>query len=124
MTILVLTKLWLNRLDTGQAISGASGRDRSTTYAMDGDVRTYASGRRRGVATAGVKTEVSRRMVSLDYATKEALISWLGVSVQMRDHRGNKWYGVFYAVEVTEYMRPDLYAATITLQVTTTVEGV
>jgi hypothetical protein len=124
MVALVLQKLWLTRLDTGASISGASGRDRATGYAMDGDVRTYASGRRRAVSTVGVKTEVTRTMVALDYTTKELLITWLGVNVQMRDHRGNKWFGVFYAVGVDEYMRSDLYSATITLLTTTTVEGV
>jgi hypothetical protein len=62
--------------------------------------------------------------VALDFAKKESLIDWLGISVQMRDHRGNKWFGIFYGIDVAEYMRPDLYSATITLQVTTTVEGV
>lgn len=124
MTTLNLNKLWLDRLDLGDAIAMASGRDRSSVYAIDGSVRKYASGRMRAISTAGVKTEVSRRGIALDFATKEKLISWLGEHVQMRDHRGNRWFGVFYAVEIGEYMRPDLYAATITLQVVTTVEGV
>lgn len=124
MTTLLLQKLWLNRLDTGEAIAGASGRQPSTGYAMDGQVRTYASGRRRAVSTEGLKVEVQRTMVALDYPTKETLISWLGSSVQLRDYRGNKWFGVFFEISVGEYMRPDLYQATITLQSTTTVEGV
>lgn len=121
--ILTLTRLWLNRMDTGEAISGAGGRNPTTSYGMDGGVRTYASGRRRAVATAGVKTEVPRTMIALDLATKDKLISWLGSNCQLRDHRGNKWFGVFYDVAISDYMRPDLYAATITLAVTTTVEG-
>lgn len=124
MPTLTLTKLWINRMDSGEAIAGASGRDRPTTYSMSGGVRQYASGRQRGIAVAGTKVEVTRRMIALDYATKELLITWLGAHVQMRDHRGNKWFGVFYGLDVSEYMRPDLYAAAITLQVTTTVEGV
>lgn len=124
MPVLTLSKLWINRMDTGEAISGASGRDRATGYSVDGNVRTYASGRRRAVAVVGLRAEVSRSMVMVDYATKELLVSWIGALVQMRDHRGNKWFGVFYAVDVDEYMRTDLYSIGITLQVTTTVEGV
>lgn len=123
MPILTLNRLWLNRLDTGEAISGASARERGTGYSMEGSVRTYASGRRRAVATAGLQVEVQRRMIALDWATKEELVSWLGVSCQMRDHRGNKWFGVFFAVDVGEYMRPDLYSAAITLLTVTTEEG-
>jgi hypothetical protein len=124
MPTLTLSKLWINRMDTGESISGASGRERSTGYSVDGSVRTYASGRRRAVAVVGLRAEVTRTMVMVDYATKELLVSWIGALVQMRDHRGNKWFGVFYGVEVNEYMRTDLYSVAVTLQVTTTVEGV
>jgi hypothetical protein len=123
LTTLVLSKLWLNRMDTGEGISGAGGRQPSSGYGMDGQVRTYASGRRRAVSTVGVKVEVPRTMVALDFATKEKLITWLGINCQLRDHRGNKWFGVFYDLAIAEYMRPDLYAVTITLLVTTTTEG-
>lgn len=124
VTILVLNKLWLNRMDSGESLSGASGPDRPTGYGIDGGVRTYASGRRRAISVAGLRGDVTRSMVALDFATKERLITWLGLHVQMRDHRGNRWYGVFFGVEVSEYKRTDLYSAAITLQTTTTVEGV
>ena len=124
MSTLTLRSLWLNRTDTGEAVSGASGRDRGTAYSIDGNVRKYANGRLRAVATTGVQTEITRTMVALDYATKEKLVTWLGVNVQLRDHRGNKWFGVFFTLAVTEYQQPDLYAAAITLLTTTTAEGV
>ena len=124
MTILLLDRLWLNRLDTGETIAGASGREPSSSYSMEGQVRTYASGRRRAITTEGLKTEVTRSMIALSFDTKELLVTWLGASIQMRDYRGNKWFGVFFEVAVGEYMRPDLYQAAITLQGTTTVEGV
>lgn len=124
MTILNLDKLWLNRMDTGEAISAASGRTPSSGYSIDGQVRTYASGRRRAISTEGLQVEVERTLVALDYDTKELLITWQGALVQLRDYRGGKWYGVFFAVAVGEYMRPDLYQATITLLGTTVTEGV
>jgi hypothetical protein len=124
MTSLVLNKIWLNRTDTGEAISGASARERGSGWSMDGEVRTYASGRRRAISIQGLKGEVSRTLVQVDFATKEKLITWMGANLQMRDHRGQKFFGVFFAVDVREYMRPDLYAVTVTLQTTTTEEGV
>jgi hypothetical protein len=124
MTTLLLTQLWLNRMDTGEAIHGASGRTPSSSYGIEGSVRTYASGRRRAISTEGLKVEIPRTMVALDYATKEKLITWLGVHCQLRDYRGGRWFGVFFDLDVSEYMRPDLYAATITLLGTTTTEGV
>lgn len=124
MAILLLNRLWLNRLDTGEAISGPSGRDRATGYSIDGSVRTYASGRRRAISIPGLKGEVSRSMVDIDYATKEKLITWLGLTVLMRDHRGNRWFGTFFDVEISEYMPVDMYSLTITLNTTTVVEGV
>lgn len=123
MPMVTLKRLWLNRMDTGEAITAASGRDRATGYGMDGEVRTYASGRRRAISTAGLKVDVQRTMLALDYDTKEELVSWLGVFCVLRDHRGNAWFGVFFDVSITEYMRPDLYAAQITLQGVTTEEG-
>lgn len=123
MPTLNLNKMWLNRMDTGQAIAAASGRERATGYSMEGSVRTYASGRRRAVSTAGLRVQVQRSLVAIDFDTKELLVSWLGSFCQLRDHRGNKWFGVFFEVDVREYMRPDLYAATITLDVVTTEEG-
>lgn len=124
MVAVILNRLWLNRMDTSEAISGASGRDRATSYALDGSVRTYASGRRRAISVVGLQGQVTRTMLALDFSTKENLITWLGTSVMMRDHRGNRWFGTFFAVDIDEYMRPDLYSAAITLQTTTTIEGV
>jgi hypothetical protein len=119
LVTLVLNRLWLNRRDTGEAISGPSGRDRSTSYTMAGEVRTYASGRQRAVATAGVQGQVQRTFVNLDRATVELLRSWLGLGVQLRDHRGGKWEGVFFDVSVSEYMHPGMYSATVALNTTT-----
>ena len=126
MTAVVLTRMWLNRTDTGEGISGASGRMPTTSHSKDGQRRRYASGRMRGIAVAGVAIDVPRRFVALDLAATEKLAGWLDQSVhcQLRDIRGQKWFGTFYDLEIGEYMRPDLYWATVTLLVTTTTEGV
>lgn len=124
MTTLPLVHLWLNRMDTAEEFHAVSARDRPTGHSVDGSVRTYASGRRRAISTAGTKGEVSRTFVDITQTQKDQLITWLGTSVQMRDHRGNKWYGVFFTVAIGEDIRYDLYSATITLETTSTIEGV
>jgi hypothetical protein len=124
MTVLTLNKTWINRLDTGEGIAFATGRDRTQQFSMDLNVRTYASGRRRAISTVGEAGEVSFRALAVNLTMIEKLRSWAGVNVQVRDHQGQKWFGVFAGIAVTEYMPVNLYAATITLLTTTTVEGV
>lgn len=124
MAILPLTKLWINRLDTGEAVSGATGRGRSQSFAMDLSVRTYASGRRRAISTAGEAGEVPFTLVQCTLDQVTTLRSWKGISVQVRDHRAQKWFGVFGEINVSEYMRPDLYSLTFTLRLVTFTEGV
>ncbi len=122
--ILTLDRLWLNRTDTGEAISARSGDDRPTGYAVDGEVRTYAGGRRRAITTAGTKGSVQRTLEAIDLATADRLKGWLGLHVQMRDHRGQRWFGVFLSVDVREYKDPGLYSAAISLETTSADEGV
>jgi hypothetical protein len=124
MTSVTLNKLWINRVDSGEAVSGASGRDKDQSFSMALDVRTYASGRRRAVSTVGEVGSLPFTLVAVNLATKEKLRGWVGLLVQVRDNRGQRWFGVFAGIEVREYMRPDLYAVSFTLLTTTYTEGV
>lgn len=124
MTVLTLTRLWINRLDTGEGVSAATDPSRSQSYSMDLDVRTYASGRRRAISVEGEKGEFSFQLIAIDLATVAKLRVWAGANVQVRDHRGQRWFGVFAGLSVGEYKAPLLYSATITLETTTTTEGV
>lgn len=124
MTVLNLSMLWINRLDTGQAIAAASGRDRAQAFATDLSVRTYASGRRRAISVPGEKGELTWRLVAVGQSTKDLLRSWATLAVQVRDHRGQKWFGTYEGITVGEYMRTDLYAVTFTLQTVSFDEGV
>lgn len=123
MTVLPLTQLWINRVDNGQAVSAQSGRDRSQAYGLDLSVRTYASGRRRAISVAGEQGELSYPLLAVSLATITTLRAWKGILVQVRDHRGQKAFGVFGSVAVGEYMDPTLYRATITIQTVTYTEG-
>ena len=124
MTVLLLTKLWINRVDTGEAVTGYSDPDRPQTFTTDLHVRAYASGRRRSVTAAGENGEIPFRLVDIDLATVVTLRSWKGVTVQVRDHRGQKWFGAFADVDVDEYTDPSRYAARFTLRLLTFAEGV
>lgn len=126
MTILTLTKVWINRNDTGEGLSAysdpASGNEQ---WANDGGVRLYASGRRRAYTIEGEGGEVPFTLVELTYDQVETLREWKGLNVQVRDHRGRKWFGVYLSVAVTPIRNyVTVYTAGFTLQTTTTVEGV
>lgn len=123
--ILTLNLLWINRLDTGEAIAaGSSPSDRGQQHSKQMVVREYANGRLRAISTGGHSARLAYRLMKITQAQKDLLVSWKGVPVQVRDYRGQKFFGVFAEVDVTEYEQPDLYTAGFTLQTITVVEGV
>ncbi|WP_435233372.1 hypothetical protein [Micromonospora aurantiaca (nom. illeg.)] len=101
MSTLILDRLWINRLDTGEAVAAKSW-DRSPSYDMDGEVRSYAGGRQRSISTEGERGSVSFTLRKLPLATVELLRSWMGLAVQVRDDRGQCWVGVFFQVRPDE----------------------
>ena len=126
MTSLVLTKTWVNRMDTGEAIAAQSSVDSGeTTWSNEGEVRLYASGRRRSVTVEGEGGTVPFTLLEVTLAQVEQLRTWKGINVQVRDHRGRRWFGVFFTVvETPQRNYTNVYTASFTLQTTTTVEGV
>jgi hypothetical protein len=123
--ILTLTRNWINLLSTGAAVSGATVRgSRDQTYSTETSVRRYANGRMRAITASGEAGEVSFQLTLLDATSIATLRSWAGQAVQVRDWRGQKWFGVFASINVGEYAPTTLYSATLTLLTTTTVEGV
>jgi len=122
--ILSLTQLWVNLMSTGEGIAGASNRGKTQDYSVPGEVKTFANGRRRSVTVAGQVRVIPFSFVALDLTTKLKLESWAGQTVQVRDLRGQKWFGSFYSVSTSEFLRHDLYACTFSLESTTVVEGV
>lgn len=124
MATLTLDKVWINRMDTGEAISAPSAPGRGQNFTMQLDVRTYANGRRRSIAVQGEQGTLTYSLRPVSQATKDLLRSWAGTTVQVRDNRGQKWYGVFAGVNVDEYLQANMYTVSITVQTTTVVEGV
>ena len=123
--ILPLVRMWINRLDTGAGISAPTARgSRTQTFETPVEVRTYANGRRRSISTPGEAGTVGFRLVLIDLATLTELRTWAGLAVQVRDWRGQKWFGTFASLEVGEYTPATLYSATVTVETTTVTEGV
>lgn len=125
MATLTLTKLWLNLLSSGQAISAYGQIGRTSQFNVDGEVRTFAGGRQRSVTIEGEQSSYSFVLQDVSLAVRDVLRAWFGQNVIVRDHRGQAFQGVFYAVDVAERTyEVDLYEIAITLRSTTTPEGV
>lgn len=126
---LLLDRVWINRLDTGEAVSAKSW-DRSQSYAMDGDVVAFAGGRQRAVSVEGEQGSFSVTLRGVSLETVDTLRSWKGLPVLARDHRGQQWTAVFFTVTPIEpLVAPGATAAywydvALTLRTITAAEGV
>ena len=122
---LVLDQIWVNLLSTGAAVSAQSAPDRAETYTIPGTVRTYAGGRQRSINTAGEMGTFKFTLRVTVRANVETLRTWQGQAVQVRDHKGRRWFGTFFGVDVMEYVSSNtLWDVNITMQVVTATEGV
>lgn len=125
MATLNLTKVWINRRDTGEAIAAQSAPGRQRSKEITGDVRSYAGGRQRAFTQVGVSGSWTVRLRDLTLSTVEELEDWLGQEVQVRDHRGQLFNGVFFALPVSEHKgAPTLYDADLTIRLITVPVGV
>jgi hypothetical protein len=125
MATLLLDRIWVNLLSTGDAVSARGQIGRSSEFSIDGEVRTYAGGRRRAVTKAGEISSYSCTLQDVTLTQRDTLRSWFDQAVQVRDHRGQIFRGVILAVGVAERTYElDLYEISFTLQSTTVDEGV
>lgn len=120
MATLNLTRVWVNRVDTGEAVSAQSGVDRSQDYSLAGEVRTYAGGRQRAVTQAGERGKFEVTLRFLPLATVTLLRTWVGVTVLIRDNRGQAFTGVFFGVPPAEHRSPLDYDVTLSLSTVST----
>lgn len=124
MATLTLTKVWVNLLDTGEAVSGWSDPERDQEHDVQGETRTYAGGRQRSVTQEGARGRFAFRLVAVSKTDVDTLNSWKSRTVQVRDHRGQLFVGTYFGVSVGEYMEPTLWSASIQLNLVTYTEGV
>lgn len=129
MAALTLDRVWVNRLDSGEAVSAGSW-DRSQNYEKPGEVRNYAGGRQRAISTPGERGTFAFTLRKVPLPAVNTLRAWKGLPVQVRDHRGQRWFGVFFSVGVMEPLVPPgpvtgyWYDVALTLRTITAVEGV
>jgi hypothetical protein len=122
MSTLTLGKIWINRLDTGEAVSAQSA-DRAQDYEMAGEVRTFAGGRQRAFGRVGEVGQFAFTLRVVSLATIVVLRSWEGIAVQVRDHRGQRFFGTYFGVKVGEHKGTALYDVAIALHVVSVAEG-
>jgi hypothetical protein len=99
--ILILDKVWLVNLTTGEMMGLGSDPSRSWNGHVDGAVRKYAGGRQRAVGSVGLANTWKITLVEMTQAQCEKLETWMGqgVTVFVRDARGQSLYATFFAVD-------------------------
>lgn len=125
MATLDLNRVWVNRWDSGEVVSAQSAPGRARSSSQAGEVRTYAGGRQRSISVAGQRGAFEFTLRRLTLAEVELLESWMGVPVQVRDHRGQRFVGVFFEVPAVERRDElDRYDVALSLRTVTVSEGV
>lgn len=124
MATLTLDRIWINLYSTGAGVGAQSGPVKPRAHQTSGGVRQYAGGRQRSVSQLGEQTQYEVTVKMLAASTVDLLRTWAGSTVEVRDNRGFRMFGVFYQVQVVEKKRPDLYEVKLVLYGVTASEGV
>lgn len=103
MATLILPRVFLNNMASGAVVDVHAAPDRSRSVGVEGAVRTYGNGRRRGVGQVGRAEDLPLRLVNLQTAMVATLEAWTGESVMYRDDRGRRVVGVFWGFDEREY---------------------
>jgi hypothetical protein len=119
MATVTFNKIFVNLVATGQAVSGYSARGRTEKYVQGGEVRTYANGRRRSIATEEDVGTYGFQLLLVPRTTVDTLTSWRGLLVQVRDHKGRLFYGVYRDATVEEIVSRAAWNVATTLTVVT-----
>lgn len=117
MATVILPKVFVTLVSTGEDISGYSARDRSQEHEMTGEVRQYAGGNKRAVTSEGVMSTFGFTLRDMSLADIVTLKSWIGLTVQVRDHRGQRFFGTYFKVTPIEHSEIADYDVAITLNV-------
>jgi hypothetical protein len=120
MVSINLTQTWITRVDTGEHVSGMTKPGSVPSYATEGETRTFASGRQRSIARMGERGEWPIEFSEMTTAQRDTLRAWKGVTVFVRNYRGDGMFGVYYATDpkpVDNY--PDLYDVALTVRMVT-----
>lgn len=125
MATLTLSKMFINLMSSGAAVSAASAPGRTDDFEVPGESRLYAGGRRRSITQAGQVGEFSFTLLLVTTADLATLRTWAGQLVQVRDNLGRRFFGVFRKVPASEIRgKPGRWTVGITLDVLTVDEAV
>jgi hypothetical protein len=102
MATLTLNKMWVNLVSTGAGVSGQAAIGRTEDYTLPGEVRTYAGGRRRSITSVGEVGTYKWQYRLVPRTTVDTLHSWIGLLVQVRDTRGRRLFGAYFALIIEE----------------------
>jgi hypothetical protein len=124
---LILTKLWVNLMATGEVdyVAAWHDPDDTDTRAVTGRVAQYAGGRQRGITQAGVTMTWPFTLRQVTATDTDKLSSWMGQTVLVRDNRGRRTWGVVLACPRRPWKEQlDLYDVELSLQGVDVVEDV
>lgn len=124
MATLILPKVFVDLVSTWETVSAYSGGERSRSATVEGEWRTFANGRQRSVGTEGVKELFAFKLRDISLSTFNTLKTWISQLVQVRDHRGQQFYGTFFALNLIESKDFNLYDVEIQIGVVTFNEAV
>lgn len=122
MAKLELRQVWINLMSTGAAVHAYSS-DRGRETSVDGEVRKFAGGRLRAISSEGQRGTFAFKLRDVTNDQIEILKSWYGKLVCVRDHRGRRYFGVYFAAPETERKTTTLWDVSINLQEVTYEEG-
>lgn len=104
MASVELHTLWLNDMaDLSDYRSFTYMSKLTVKPVIDGEVRTYAGGRRRAIQRPGRFHELTATLPACTRDQLEWLAEKVGSPVLVRDDRGRKFYGVFFDVDTDEH---------------------
>jgi hypothetical protein len=124
MATIALDRVWINLWPSGESVAAQS-TDRTRSTEAQGEVRTYAGGRQRSITKEGVGRQFAFTLRMVTWVQIQTLESWIGRTVQVRDHRGTRYFGVFQAVTPVEIRGLTVeWDCQIAVREVTVVEGV
>lgn len=123
MAMIILKEMWITLLATGQMMSSPTVGDESEV-SLTGEVRQFAGGRFRYVGRTGVGGRLDRTLRAVPQRLTELMEEWIGQTVLLRDHRGQRWWGIFKTVGRRNIKGTTLYDVSITVELVSQDEGV
>lgn len=124
MASLTLTRLWIHSAADLSDYLVLPWVQSSEDVTVQGQVRTYANGRRRSVSRPGAATRLPYTLPYVSPAQLEDLRGRVGVLQMVRDSRGRLHWGQFWSLQVSERPTSTFKTVSFVLEVVTFSEAV